>query len=662
MNIPPAFLLGCTLLFWGWQSQLFLWALPMALILEGARWVNWRWDLVDKDFNRVTDFTSFALVILSLYLLSQDSIYGLMTLLKWLPLVFFLLITTQIYSTQGSIKLSSLFLSLRRYEAQGKTHSHTRIDLSYPYMLIVLLSASTSRAAWFFIGMCLLVTWGLWLTRPRHHHVVAWGMVWMLTIVVAYLSQQGLFRLQSGIEEFILNMLWLDRDTYQQSTAIGDIGELKQSNRIILRVEAPVPMRLREASYNSYFKTTWRAKSAHFTPTVATQEGTWTFTPLALPQSSSPAHSAKVKIASYLPRGHGILPLPHGTYQVSHLIVPIVQQNQFGAVKVEQGPGLIRYQANFSQDTPLDSPPTQFDQDLPNNEKKYIIKLSNKLGLSQQRPPEVLLTLTQFFKQHFHYSLQLTTSIGNDIQPLEYFLYQSRAGHCEYFATATVLLLRAAGIPSRYAAGYVVEEFSELENVYVVRKRHAHAWALAYLAGRWVEVDTTPSGWLDLEAEQANWWQPLYDFGSWLTYQFFQWRWRESEGTYEELIWLILPLSLILIWRLYSRQKIARSRPETVALGNPTINPGADSPFYQIIERLQTVGYIHLPGETITTWFKRIQAPLLSPAQLQTLLELHQRYRFDPQGITPQEQESFRKQVETWLQNFNELTKKSLLI
>lgn len=658
MNIPPV-LLGCTLLFWGWQSQLVLWALPMALILEGARWVNWRWALVDKDFNRVTDFTSFALVITSLYLLSQDSIYGLMTLLKWLPIVFFLLITTQIYSTQGSIKLSSLFLSLRRYEAQGKTDSHPRVDLSYPYMLMCLLSASASRAAWFFTGMCLLVTWGLWVTRPRHHHVVVWGVVWILTIAVAYLSQQGLFRLQSEIEEFILGMLWQDRDTYRQSTAIGDIGELKQSDRIILRVEASVPMRLRQASYNSYFQATWRAKSANFTPITASQEGTWVFTPRALSPSTLQAHSARVKIAAYLPKGNGILTLPHGTYQVSHLIVPIVQQNPFGAVKVEQGPGLIRYQADFSQDTPLDSPPTQLDQDLPEDEKKYIINLSNELGLPQQRPQEVLLTLTRFFKQHFHYSLQLTTS--TDIQPLEYFLYHSRAGHCEYFATATVLLLRAAGIPSRYAAGYMVEEFSELENAYVVRKRHAHAWVLAYIEGRWVEVDTTPSGWLNFEEERAAWWQPLYDLGSWLTYQFFQWRWRESTGTYDWLIWLIPPLGLILIWRLYSRQKIARFRPVIVASDNQTLNPGADSPFYQIIARLQTAGYVRLPGETITTWFKRIQAPLWSPAHLQTLLGLHQRYRFDPQGITPQEQESFSKQVETWLQNFNELTKKSLL-
>jgi hypothetical protein len=340
-------------------------------------------------------------------------------------------------------------------------------------------------------------------------------------------------------------------------------------------------------------------------------------------------------------------------------MVPIVQQNPFGAVKVEQGPGLIKYQADFSQDTPLDSPPTQFDQDLPADEKKYIINLSNELGLPQQRPQEVLLTLARFFKQHFHYSLQLTTS--TDIPPLEYFLYHSRAGHCEYFATATVLLLRAAGIPSRYAAGYLVEEFSELENAYVVRKRHAHAWVLAYIEGRWVEVDTTPSGWLNFEEERAAWWQPLYDLGSWLTYQFFQWRWRESEGTYDWLIWLIPPLGLILIWRLYSRQKIARSRPTIVAFDNQTL-PGANSPFYQIIARLQTAGYVRLPGETITTWFRRIQAPPWSPARLQTLLGLHQRYRFDPQGITPPEQENFSQQVETWLQDFNELTKKSLSI
>ena len=85
------------------------------------------------------------------------------------------------------------------------------------------------------------------------------------------------------------------------------------------------------------------------------------------------------------------------------------------------------------------------------------------------------------------------------------------------------------------------------------------------------------------------------------------------------------------------------------------VNPGADSPFYRIVERLQTAGYVRLPGETLMTWLLRIQIPQLSPIYLPSLLVLHQRYRFDPQGITPSEQENFSKQVETWLQNFNNL-------
>src|SRR5205807_1199702 len=68
---------------------------------------------------------------------------------------------------------------------------------------------------------------------------------------------------------------------------------------------------------------------------------------------------------------------------------------------------------------------------------------------------------------------------------LEEFLLNSRAGHCEYFATATTLLLRAAGVPARYAVGFSVQEWSRLEQRYIVRARHAHSWTLAYVNGGW---------------------------------------------------------------------------------------------------------------------------------------------------------------------------------
>src|SRR5439155_1389676 len=77
---------------------------------------------------------------------------------------------------------------------------------------------------------------------------------------------------------------------------------------------------------------------------------------------------------------------------------------------------------------------------------------------------------------------------------------RGHSGHCEYFATATVLLLRAAGVPARYATGYSVQEWSRLERRYVVRARHAHSWALVWADGAWRDLDTTPPLWADEEA------------------------------------------------------------------------------------------------------------------------------------------------------------------
>ncbi|HDN28018.1 MAG TPA: hypothetical protein ENG03_13200 [Thioploca sp.] len=658
---PPPFLLGCTLLFWGWQSQLLPFAVPMAMILEGARWVGWRWALSDKDFNRVTDLTSLSLVMAAVYLFNRESVHGLMTLLNWLPMLLFLLIAAQTYSTHGSIKLSSLFLSLRYGKAKSATSHHRasqRISLTYPYMMMCLLSASANLAPWFFEGMCLLVIWGLWAARPQRYPAVVFGILLVIAGTLAYIGQLGLYRMQTQMEEIILSwfeeMFWADRDPYRQNTAIGDIGRLKLSDKILLRVDAPYPVLLREASYNLYFKTTWFAKKTQFTDIFP--ENTEIKIPLIPPNSplekqGTPSFKkGEISVSAYLSKGKGMLALPHGTYQISKLLVPTVQRNDFGAVKVENGPGLIEYTAHFGQNTPLDTPPSKPDLSLPPNEKAYLIELSTKLNLQNQTPQQVLNTLTTFFKENFQYSLNLTAPTQKNITPLENFLTNRRAGHCEYFATATVLLLRTAGIPSRYASGYAAEEFSYLENVYVVRRRHAHAWALAYIDGRWMEFDTTPAAFWSLEEEMAAWWEPIYDLGSFLTYEFSKWRLRDSESSNDWLLWLILPLSLVLIWRLYSREKVARSQKPAARQANKRAVTGADSAFYQIVQQLNAAGYIRQPGETLTAWLKRIGSHQISTADMQTMLSLHQRYRFDPAGISVQEQAVLTAHVKTWLQ------------
>lgn len=75
----------------------------------------------------------------------------------------------------------------------------------------------------------------------------------------------------------------------------------------------------------------------------------------------------------------------------------------------------------------------------------------------------------------------------------EYFLFKSRRGICTDFATASTLLLRAAGVPARYTEGYVLSEDSkDSEGRYLVTAAQAHAYATAYVSGYgWIEVDGT---------------------------------------------------------------------------------------------------------------------------------------------------------------------------
>ncbi|HEX6198629.1 MAG TPA: DUF3488 and transglutaminase-like domain-containing protein, partial [Thermoanaerobaculia bacterium] len=78
--------------------------------------------------------------------------------------------------------------------------------------------------------------------------------------------------------------------------------------------------------------------------------------------------------------------------------------------------------------------------------------------------------------------------------PIETFLFDWREGHCEYFASSMVLMLRSLGIPARLATGFLGAEYHPLEGYWVVRQSNAHAWVEAYLPELgWTTFDPTPS-------------------------------------------------------------------------------------------------------------------------------------------------------------------------
>ena len=113
----------------------------------------------------------------------------------------------------------------------------------------------------------------------------------------------------------------------------------------------------------------------------------------------------------------------------------------------------------------------------------------------------------RFIERHFKgfaYSRELHPSET----PLEDFL-DRRSGHCELFASATAVLLRARGFPARYVAGFYPDEPAE---TLTIREWDAHAWAEVYVQGRgFVRVDTTPPELRGGRLSHGALWQRVLD-------------------------------------------------------------------------------------------------------------------------------------------------------
>jgi transglutaminase-like putative cysteine protease len=109
-----------------------------------------------------------------------------------------------------------------------------------------------------------------------------------------------------------------------------------------------------------------------------------------------------------------------------------------------------------------------------------------------QRNPDsrayVRAVLGWFRQENFVYSLSAPQPEGD---PTDVFLFDTRRGFCEHYASAFVVLLRAAGIPARVVTGYQGGEINPNGGYMIVRQSDAHAWAEALIDGQWQRFDPT---------------------------------------------------------------------------------------------------------------------------------------------------------------------------
>ncbi len=105
--------------------------------------------------------------------------------------------------------------------------------------------------------------------------------------------------------------------------------------------------------------------------------------------------------------------------------------------------------------------------------------------------------------------------------PVDFFLFERKKGHCEYFASAFAVLARAVGVPVRNVNGFLGGEWNEYQGYVAVRAGDAHSWDEVYFPGQgWITFDPTPSGGEELSRSGSG---PLARIGRVLDTLKFQW-------------------------------------------------------------------------------------------------------------------------------------------
>jgi hypothetical protein len=91
----------------------------------------------------------------------------------------------------------------------------------------------------------------------------------------------------------------------------------------------------------------------------------------------------------------------------------------------------------------------------------------------------------------YSYTLDQPDTEGKD--PLHVFLFEAKAGHCEYFSTAMAIMMRSVGVPARNVTGFLGADYNPYGDYYAVRNGNAHSWVEIFAEGRWTTFDPTPA-------------------------------------------------------------------------------------------------------------------------------------------------------------------------
>ncbi len=167
------------------------------------------------------------------------------------------------------------------------------------------------------------------------------------------------------------------------------------------------------------------------------------------------------------------------------------REEYFALLNAAADEGVIREEAARAFGNAYGTAADYYSKTLDDSITPRIKALADKITEGLDNDYDKALAIEKWFEEGFTYDLNF---VPQELSA-EYFLFTSKRGICTDFATASALLLRAAGIPARYTEGFLIKTdigSTDLYGRYEVKADQAHAFATAYIqGGGWIEIDGT---------------------------------------------------------------------------------------------------------------------------------------------------------------------------
>jgi len=294
---------------------------------------------------------------------------------------------------------------------------------------------------------------------------------------------------------------------FSEHVDLGAVGTLRTDPTIVLRVEIPdlpnpppprLAMHLRGAAFDTYDGRSWSRSVGH--RDAATREGgnLWIRRP-------PDPHRDRVWRMDLEPIDPPVLfaPLNAVAMRVRQRGDPVVSSRleistepewtfRYGGSD-ERG---VRYEVYVgSESEGIRDSLSHADEErytaLPRGVTDRVRSLAHQVARDGATPLEKARTIESYLRSSFTYDLGSPS--GKSPDPLDDFLFVSRRGHCEFYSTAMVVLLREQHVAARNVTGFIGGSYNRFGHYYAVRQGDAHSWVEVFLPDRgWQTFDPTP--------------------------------------------------------------------------------------------------------------------------------------------------------------------------